>query len=53
MPEAAKKAEKTPQEKVENGIKTVKTLYTEVRAPGVAKLCMKTCCTFLRNVVKD
>lgn len=24
-----------------------------MRAPGVAKLCLKTCCTFLRNVVKD
>lgn len=38
---------------MEKGIETVKTLYTEVRAPGVAKTCLKTCCTFLRNIVKD
>jgi len=47
------KQQKSPQELIEHGIKTVKTLYTEMRAPGVAKLCLKTCCTFLRNVVKD
>ena len=51
--EAEKKASKTPAEQVEHGIKTVKTLYTEVRSPGVAKTCLKTCCTFMRNVVKD
>ena len=51
--EAEKKASKTPAEQVEHGIKTVKTLYTEIRSPGVAKLCLKTCCTFMRNVVKD
>ena len=38
---------------VEHGIKTVKTLYTEIRAPGVAKLCLKTVCTFMKNVQKD
>ena len=51
--EVEKKASKTPAEQVEHGIKTVKTLYTEVRSPGVAKTCLKTCCTFMRNVVKD
>ena len=48
-----KKASKTPAEQVEHGIKTVKTLYTEIRQPGVAKTCLKTCCTFMRNVLKD
>ena len=49
----AKKVEKTPAEKVAKGIETVKTLYTEIRAPGVAKTCLKTCCTFMRNILKD
>ena len=31
----------------------MKTLYTEIRAPGVAKTCLKTCATFLGNVIKD
>lgn len=47
--EEAKK-QKSPAELVEHGIKTVKTLYTEIRAPGVAKLCLKTVCTFIKNV---
>ena len=51
--EESKKPEKTPAQLVEHGIKTVKTLYTELRAPGVAKTCLKTCCTFIRNVLKD
>jgi len=38
--EEAKK--KSPAEMVEHGIKTVKTLYTDIRAPGVAKTCLKT-----------
>ena len=38
---------------VEHGIKTVKTLYTELRAPGVAKTCLKTVATFIRNAKKD
>ena len=33
---------KSPAEMVEHGIKTVKTLYTDIRAPGVAKTCLKT-----------
>lgn len=24
-----------------------------MRAPGTAKLCFKTCCTFVRNLLKD
>jgi hypothetical protein len=24
-----------------------------MRAPGVAKTCLKTCCTFVRNLIKD
>lgn len=51
--EEAKKKEKTPAEMVEHGIKTVKTLYTELRAPGVAKTCLKTVATFIRNAKKD
>ena len=47
-----KKNQKTPAQLVEHGIKTVKTLYTEMRAPGVAKTCLKTVCTFLKNVQK-
>ena len=49
--EEAKK--KTPAQLVEHGIKTVKTLYTELRAPGVAKTCLKTISTFIKNVQKD
>lgn len=50
---AAKQPEKTPKEQVEHGIKTVKTLYTEIRQPGVAKTCLKTAATFMKNVLKD
>ena len=53
MPTEESKKQKTPAELVEHGIKTVKTLYTEIRAPGVAKTCLKTCCVFMRNVVKE
>ena len=31
----------------------MKTLYTELRAPGVAKTCLKTCSTLCKNVMKD
>ena len=48
-----KQQEKSPEEQVEHGIKTVKTLYTEIRQPGVAKTCLKTCATFIKNVIKD
>ena len=44
---------KSPAELVANGIKTVQTLYTEIRAPGVAKTCLKTCYTFIKNVQGD
>jgi len=51
--EEEKKNQKTPAQLVEHAIKTIKTLYTEIRAPGVAKTCMKTCATFIKNVQKD
>ena len=38
---------------MEHAIKTVKTLYTDIRAPGVAKTCLKTVATFMKNVQKD
>ncbi len=38
---------------VKHGLKTVKTLYTEDRQPGVAKTCFKTCQVYLTNVLKD
>jgi hypothetical protein len=46
---------KGPQgvELVSHGIKTVRTLYTEERQPGVAKTCFKTCHVVLSNVLKD
>lgn len=50
---ASKQSEKTPKEQVEHGIKTVKTLYTEIRQPGVAKTCLKTCAALCKNLVKD
>jgi hypothetical protein len=37
-----KKEEKSPFEEIKHGIKTVKTLYTEERSPGIAKTCFKT-----------
>ena len=51
--EEKKKNVKTPAQIVEHSIKTIKTLYTDMRAPGVAKLCCKTMATFLKNVQKD
>ena len=48
-----KKEEKSPIEQIKHGIKTVKTLYTEDRAPGVAKTCFKTIGIYTGNVMKD
>lgn len=48
-----KKQEKPPIEDIKHGIKTVKTLYTEDRAPGVAKTCLKTIGIYTGNVMKD
>lgn len=31
----------------------MKTLYTEIRQPGVAKTCLKTVATFIKNAQKD
>jgi PUB domain len=46
---------KFPQgmELVSHGIKTVRTIYTEDRQPGVAKTAFKTCHTILSNALKD
>ena len=51
--EEAKANSKTPAQLVENGIKMVTTLYPESRAPGVAKTCLKTINTFVKNVKGD
>ena len=40
-------------ELVKHGIKTVRTLYTEDRQPGVAKTAFKTISVYLGNVMKD
>ena len=48
-----KKNERPPLEEIKHGIKTVKTLYTEDRQPGVAKTCLKTISIYTGNVVKD
>jgi hypothetical protein len=48
-----KKEEKPPIDDIKQGIKTVKTLYTEDRSPGVAKTCFKTINVYVGNVVKD
>lgn len=48
-----KKDKKPPLEEIKHGIKTVKTLYTEDRQPGVAKTCFKTISVYAGNVVKD
>ena len=49
----AQKKEKPPKELIDTGIKTVNQIYTNSRAPGVAKTCFKTCSTFGTNVLKD
>ena len=48
-----KKEQKPPLEEIKHGIKTVKTLYTEDRAPGVCKTCLKTLSIYAGNVVKN
>jgi hypothetical protein len=40
-------------ELVKHGLKTVRTLYTEDRAPGVAKTCFKTISLYIGNALKD
>lgn len=47
------KQKMSPIDTIKHGIKTVKTLYTEDRQPGVAKLCFKTISVYVGNVVKD
>jgi len=51
--ETAKSSGPQGIELVKHGLKTVKTLYTEDRQPGVAKTCFKTCQVYLTNVLKD
>lgn len=45
--------QKTPIEQVKHGIKTVETLYTEDRQPGVAKTCFKTIAVYVGNIIKN
>ena len=40
-------------DQIKHGIKTVTTLYTEDRQPGVAKTCLKTCSIYAGNILKD
>ena len=49
----ASKPQMSPIETTKHGIKTVMTIYTEARQPGVAVTCMKTCLTFISNALKD
>ena len=52
--EKQKEKEKmSPIDTIKHGIKTVTTLYTEDRQPGVAKTCLKTIPVYTGNVVKD
>ena len=44
---------KDPVEMIKHGLKTVRTLYTEDRNPGVAKTCFKTISVYLTNVLKN
>ena len=48
-----KKEQKSPMELIKHGIKTIKTLYTEDRQPGVAKTAFKTISVYTGNVIKD
>jgi len=48
-----KKDARPPLEEIKHGIKTVKTLYTEERQPGVAKSCFKTISVYTGNVAKN
>ena len=38
---------------MKHGLKTVRTLYTEDRQPGVAQTCFKTLTVYLNNLLKD
>lgn len=38
---------------MKHGIKTVETLYTEDRQPGVAKTCFKTISVYISNILKN
>lgn len=49
----AAKTNMTPIQLVESNIKLVTSLYTEDRQPGMAKNCLKTCLTFIQNVLKE
>lgn len=42
-----------PVDMIKHGLKTVRTLYTEDRQPGVAKTCFKTISIYLTNILKD
>ena len=53
VPKQEAKAELSGKELVEHGIKTVTSIYTEFRSPGVAQTCLKTCLTLISNVLKD
>ena len=53
MEQQKEKAKMSPVEQIKHGIKTIKTLYTEDRQPGVAKTCFKTIGVYTGNVVKD
>mmetsp|Transcript_18011 Transcript_18011/g.30671 ORF Transcript_18011/g.30671 Transcript_18011/m.30671 type:complete len:137 (+) Transcript_18011:605-1015(+) len=48
-----KKEQRPPLEEIKHGIKTVKTLYTEDRQPGVAKTCLKTISVYVGNLLKN
>ena len=41
-----------PIVRVKEGIKIIKTLYTEDRSPGIAKTAFKTISIYLKNVLK-
>ena len=53
MKQEKEKSQKNPVDQIKHGIKTVMTLYTEDRQPGVAKTCFKTCSIYAGNVLKD
>ena len=44
---------KTPAQLVEEGIETVFRMYTQCRAPGVAKTCLQTLQTLIKNVLQN
>ena len=47
------KSKGSPMDQIKHGVKTVMTLYTEDRQPGVAKTCFKTCSVYAGNALKD